>query len=232
MKIEDQNWMQVEGYLQKDDRAILVLGACEQHGYLSLMTDVKIPMALAEEASHQSGVLLAPPLNFGCSPYFLNYPGTISLRLHTYLNLVEDLLRSLYGVGFRKVLILNGHGGNIPVKTHLVELVNQLPDLKLRWYDWWLTDIVAQVAKKYGLDSEHGSWMEAFDFTIVTELPDAVKPLPQVNQDLLGKDDTREIYQDGSFGGAYRVDPAIMDELFAALLAEVINLLDFTVVRP
>ena len=57
MKFEDLNWMQVEEYLKTDDRLILVLGACEQHGYLSLMTDVKIPMALAEEASRQSGVL-------------------------------------------------------------------------------------------------------------------------------------------------------------------------------
>ena len=91
MKFEDLNWMQVEDYLKKDDRIILVLGACEQHGYLSLMTDVKIPMVLGEEASRQTGVLLAPPLNFGCSPYFLTYPGTISLRLHTFLDVVEDI---------------------------------------------------------------------------------------------------------------------------------------------
>ena len=51
MQFEERNWMQVEEYLKNDDRVILVLGACEQHGYLSLMTDVKIPMALAEAAS-------------------------------------------------------------------------------------------------------------------------------------------------------------------------------------
>lgn len=227
MKFEDLNWMQVEEYLKTDDRLILVLGACEQHGYLSLMTDVKIPMALAEEASRQSGVLLAPPLNFGCSPYFLTYPGTISLRLHTFLDVVEDILRSLYGAGFRRILILNGHGGNTPVKTHLVELLNQLPDLLLSWYAWWTTDTVAEIAKKYQLDSEHGSWMEAFDFTTVTELPDGIKPIPDVGYALLGKAATREIYQDGVYGGAYKADPAIMDELFAACLADVLNLLNF-----
>ena len=47
MRSEDLNWMDVENYLKTDDRLMLVTGACEQHGYLSLLTDVKIPMALA-----------------------------------------------------------------------------------------------------------------------------------------------------------------------------------------
>jgi creatinine amidohydrolase len=147
--------------------------------------------------------------------------------LHTFLDVVEDILRSLYGAGFRRILILNGHGGNTPVKTHLVELLNQLPDLLLSWYAWWTTDTVAEIAKKYQLDSEHGSWMEAFDFTTVTELPDGIKPIPDVGYALLGKAATREIYQDGVYGGAYKADPAIMDELFAACLADVLNLLNF-----
>ena len=61
MRIEDLNWMDVEEYLKHDDRLILVLGTIEQHGYLSLATDVKIPMALADAASVKTGVLVAPP---------------------------------------------------------------------------------------------------------------------------------------------------------------------------
>jgi len=70
MRIEDLNWMDVENYLKQDDRLILVIGACEQHGYLSLLTDIRIPLALADAASQQAGVLVAPPLNYGASPYF------------------------------------------------------------------------------------------------------------------------------------------------------------------
>ena len=227
MHFENHNWMDIENHLQTDDRVMLVLGACEQHGYLSLLTDVKIPLALANEAAKQSGVLVAPPVNFGCSPYFLNYPGTISLRLHTYLDVVEDILRSLYGAGFRRVLILNGHGGNLPVKTHLVELLNQLPDLHLRWYDWWMTEAVDRIARKYDLTPEHGNWLEAFDFTIVTGLPAEIKPIPKASQAILDKAATRETYQDGTYGGAYQADSAIMDELQAACLADIIKLLDF-----
>jgi len=75
MRFEDLNWMDVESYLKNDDRLIVVLGACEEHGYLSLLTDIRIPMALADAASARTNVLVAPPLNFGISPYFAKYPG-------------------------------------------------------------------------------------------------------------------------------------------------------------
>jgi len=101
MRIEELNWFDVEEYLKHEDRLILVLGACEQHGFLSLLTDVKIPVALADAASQKTGVFVAPPLNFGCSPYFLAYPGTFSLRTSTLLDVVEDLVRSAYRQGFR-----------------------------------------------------------------------------------------------------------------------------------
>lgn len=228
MRFEDCSWMQVEDYLKVDNRVMLVLGACEQHGYLSLLADVKTPMALADAASESSGVLVAPVVNFGCSPYFLAYPGTISLRLNTYINLVEDIIRSLYGAGFRKILILNGHGGNTSIKTHLVELINQLPDLRIRWYAWWTEDRIKEFAKKYGLNPQHANWLEAFDFTTVADLPAEFKPLPQANAEILGKARARELYGDGSFGGQYQVEPAIMQEMFEVCREDIVDLLRFT----
>jgi creatinine amidohydrolase len=107
MRFEDLNWMDVENYLKTDDRLMLVTGACEQHGYLSLLTDSKIPMAFATAASQQTGVLVGPALNFGISPYFTSYPGTITLRTQTYLAVMADLVRSLHAQGFRRLLFVN-----------------------------------------------------------------------------------------------------------------------------
>jgi len=126
MRFEELNWFDIEKYLQGDDRIMLVIGACEQHGYLSQTTDVLIPQALADAASQQTGVLVAPTINFGSSPYFLDYPGTLSLRLSTLMDLVEDILRSAHGQGFRRILVLNGHGGNDGLRSRLYELVNPL----------------------------------------------------------------------------------------------------------
>ncbi len=92
MRFEDLNWMDVEEYLKQDDRLMIVLGACEQHGYLSLLTDVRIPLTLADAASKQTGVLIAPSINFGVSPYFLQYPGTLSVRIETLARLIEDII--------------------------------------------------------------------------------------------------------------------------------------------
>jgi creatinine amidohydrolase len=226
MRLDEFNWMDIEQYLQHEDRIILVLGACEQHGYLSLLTDVKIPLALADSASQQVGVMVAPPLNFGVSPYFLAYPGTISLRLSTFLDVVEDMVRSLYGQGFRRILVLNGHGGNDPARGRLNELANQLPQLKMVWYSWWTSHSVEAAAIKHELKSSHASWIEAFPFTRVCDLPDGVKT-PPAYQGILSAEQSRQVFGDGVFGGPYQVDPAIMDEIFAAALQDVLYYLDF-----
>ena len=226
MRFEELNWFDVESYLETDDRLILVIGSCEQHAYLSLLTDVKIPFALAEAASQKTNVLIAPPVNFGVSPYFLAYPGTLSIRVTTLIDLVEDLIRSAYQQGFRRFLVLNGHGGNDPVKGRLYELANQLPGVKFAWYAWWTSHSVEQIALKYGLKPSHANWLEAFPFTMVAELPSAEKNPPYI-PGLMDAQQARQVYGDGQFGGAYQANEAIMHELFAACLADVLKMLHF-----
>lgn len=226
MRLEDLNWMDVENYLKQDDRLMLVLGACEQHGYLSLLTDVRIPLALADTASERSGVLVAPPLNFGVSPYFLAYPGTISLRSSTLIQVVEDLVRSVYRQGFRRLLVLNGHGGNDGARNVLVELANELPGLKVAWYAWWKSHSVEAVAERHQLKPAHANWLEAFPFVQVTELPEEMK-IPPAFLGLPNATEMRQLYGDGSFGGAYSAAPEVMQELFDAALADILHLLQF-----
>jgi len=226
MRLEELNWMDVETYLAQDDRIILVLGATEQHGYLSLLTDVKIPQALADAASTSTGVLVAPPLNFGVSPYFTTYPGTISLRTSTFQSVVEDIVRSLYRVGFRRVFIMNGHSGNSGVTTKLTELANELAGLKLIWYSWWESHSIEAIAMKYELKTTHASWMEAFPFTRVSELPSEGKIPPKVIG-LPSAEETRTLYGDGMFGGDYQASGEIMDEVFAAALSDVLEFIQF-----
>jgi creatinine amidohydrolase len=226
MRLEDLNWFDVQAYLQTEDRLMLVLGACEQHGYLSLLSDVKIPLALADAASQQTGVLVAPPLNFGCSPYFMGYPGTLSLRASTLLDLVEDLVRSAWRHGFRRLLILNGHGGNDVARARLYELASELPELRLAWYAWWQSHSIQQVAMQHELKPSHANWLEAFSFTRVSELPPGEKPPPRV-PGLMGADEARRVYSDGVFGGPYQADESVMQEVFAAALQDVLTLLRF-----
>jgi creatinine amidohydrolase len=226
MRFEDLNWMDVESYLKTDDRLLLVTGACEQHGYLSLLTDSKIPLALATAASQQTGVLVGPALNFGISPYFTTYPGTITLRAQTYLAVISDIVRSLHGYGFRRLLFVNGHGGNAPAQGVLAELVNELPGLQVSWYSWWLAPSTARVAQAAGLAPYHASWSEAFAFCRVADLPDGEKP-PASSPRLLNAQETRALYGDGVFGGAYSASETVMQQLFDACVADVVERLSF-----
>jgi creatinine amidohydrolase len=228
MRFEELNWFDVENYLKTDDRLLIILGACEEHGYLSLLTDIKIPQALADAASAQTHVLIAPPLNFGLSPYFAKYPGTISLRTQTFLAVIEDLVRWVYGQGFRRLLFVNGHGGNTPAVTFLSELVNDLPGLKVDWYAWWLADSVKKVAADAGLQPNHANWLEAFSFCRVAALPEGVKPPTPTPRAILNADETKATYGDGVFGGGpYQADEAVMQKIFEAAVADVVGKLVF-----
>jgi len=228
MRLEDLNWMDVERYLEQDDRLILILGACEQHGYLSLLTDIKIPLALADSASNRTGVLVAPPLNFGISPYFLDYPGTLSFSVKTMISAVEDILRSAYRQGFRRILVLNGHGGNSAARSHLNQVNNNLPGLRMNWYDWWSSHSVEMVAQKHNIKPNHANWLEAFPFTIVGELPEESKVPPKVPGAIMDAETAKKVYGDGSFGGPYRVDDGIMQEVLVAALEDVLLMLKFS----
>lgn len=226
MHIQDQNWMDVEKYLKKDKRIILVLGACEQHGYLSLMTDTLIPNELGRRVSGKTGVLLAPPLNFGISTSFAKFPGTITLRTSTYLAIIEDILRSLYVQGFRKILILNGHGGNMNVKGLLHEIMNELSDLQIIFYSWWVENACTLIMKKHNVEGNHANWMEAFSFCRVAELPTGTKISPHPGQ-MLNADQMRRVYKDGSYGGNYIPDDRILEEVMTSMIEEVCELLKF-----
>jgi len=227
MRFEDLNWMDVEKYLKQDDRLMFILGACEQHAFLSLLTDTRIPLALADSASTRTGVLVAPPLNFGFSHYFLDYPGTLSLSVPTLMAAVEDIVLSAYRSGFRRLLILNGHSGNTPVNDHLSDVINHLPGLQIRWYQWWNSHSVESVAMQHNLKPAHANWLEAFPFTMVGDLPDEEKLPPSVPSSIMDAITARQVYGDGSFGGRYRVEDGIMREILAAALEDILLLLRF-----
>jgi creatinine amidohydrolase len=112
-----------------DKVVILPLGAIEQHGpHLPVSTDTSIisQVALAAEKRSPNDILLCPALPFGSSHHHLSFGGTISISIATYTQLVVELVESLLQSGFRRIVLLNGHGGNItPIKQALSILSNK-----------------------------------------------------------------------------------------------------------
>lgn len=228
MRFEDMNWMQVEEYLKHDDRVILILGACEQHGYLSLLSDVRIPLAMADAASAKTGVPVAPALHFGMSSNFVTYPGTISLCLTTFVQVMEEMVRCLYAQGFRRFLVLNGHGGNDSANARLRELSNELPNLRMIWYAWYGSPALKAFLLAHGMSGDHASWLEAFPFTRVVDMPPGEKAPIKRPKWIMGAVETRQTIGDGVYGGAYQVDDRLMGELLQACVEnDILPLMDF-----
>jgi creatinine amidohydrolase len=225
MHFEDMNWMDVESYLKQDDRVVVITGACEQHAYLSLLTDIRVPTAVARAACEQERVLIAPPLNFGISPYFTAFPGTISLRVETFVMVVREVLGELIRQGFRRILVSNGHGGNTGALANLlVELSTTNPGVKLVLFESWNHPAVVKVAEEAGLKVNHASWAEAFPFTRVADNPPGVKP-DVVMPRIATAGEFRQALGDGNYGGPYQVSDEIMQRSFDAAVGAMVGLL-------
>ena len=97
----------------------------------------------------------------------------------------------------------------------------------MQWYAWWMAHSVEEVAIRHELKPSHANWLEAFPFTIVTDLPEGEKTPPRVPSDIIDAQTAREIYGDGSFGGLYRASQATMQEIFDAALQDILQLLKF-----
>lgn len=215
--IHRMNWMQVEEYLRRDDRAVLPLGSTEQHGYLSLAVDAILAERVAREAAEPLGVPVFPTVNYGLAPYFAAYPGTLSLRLSTYAAVVTDLLDGLARSGFRRVLIVNGHGGNAPAHAAVLEWMNDNPEVAVKWHDWWRAPRTWQTVQEIDPAASHASWMENFPWTRVegVALPEGAAPMTDaVRMRLNEAQGVRGLLGDGNMGGAYQKPDDVMERLW------------------
>jgi creatinine amidohydrolase len=221
MKVSSMNWMQVQKYLERDDRAVLPVGCTEQHAHLSLATDSLLAERVASEAAEPLGVAVFPVMPYGITPTFRAYPGTVSLRVSTLLEVVRDVLDALDGQGFRHVLIVNGHGGNSPLSGLVNEWVGAHPRTRVRLHNWWNAPRTLKKVHEIDPLASHASWMENFPWTRIEGVtaPDAQKPMVDFGRlAVCNPDQARELLGDGNFGGRYfRSD----DEMFALWRAAV-----------
>ncbi|VFQ45891.1 creatininase family protein [Desulfoluna butyratoxydans] len=229
MKIADMNWFQVESYLKADDRVVLPLGSTEQHAYLSLCTDFILSNKLAVETGEGCGVPVYPGLPYGIAPYFSAYPGTVTIRPETYGDFVTDILNSLVKSGFRRVLIINGHGGNSPVEEIIRSRMATVPECQILFHNWWSSEDVMGAVHAVSPNASHASWMENFPWTRLerVSLPPREKaPCDPPNLRQLPPTEVRSLLGDGNYGGAYQADDDAMLSIWRTAVAETTKLLD------
>ena len=223
MRISEMNWMMMEEYLEQDDRAVLPLGCTEQHAYLSLSTDSILAERLAVDAAEPLGVPVFPVMAYGITPYFRSFPGTISLRVETYIQVVRDILDAVSEQGFKRILIVNGHGGNTPAQGLVGEWMADHAGVRIKFHNWWNAPKAWAQVQAIDPVASHASWMENFPWTRLEniKLPGEQKPMSDLEKvRRLDPKSLREYLKDGNYGGLYQRDDEEMMKIWRTAVEE------------
>jgi creatinine amidohydrolase len=223
MKVAETHWKQIEDYLKRDDRAVVPLGSTEQHGLLSLSVDSILAEKVALDSAEPLGIPVFPVVAYGITPYFLAYPGSVSLRVETYIRVIRDILDSLKGFGFKRILLVNGHGGNQPGGSLAIEWVADNPGHAVKFHNWWNAPETFKKVQEIDPIASHASWMENFPWTRLPgeKPPTQRKPMIDLNRmRVMDPKALRAYLGDGNFGGHYELPDEQMLALWEVAVKE------------
>ncbi len=175
-------WPEVEQMPNKENTVIIQpMGAIEQHGYhLPLVVDSAISQGVLGEAlkglSADIPAFALPTLYYGKSNEHIGFPGTISLSAQTLLNLLREMAQSIYQAGFRKLILMNSHGGQPQILDIISrDLHQEYPDfLIFPFFTWRVPHLTKELMTK--MEGEVGIHAgDAETSLILSLLPDQVK---------------------------------------------------------
>lgn len=135
-------WRDVEKRLTESNVAIVPVGSTEQHGPAlpvdnDAFTSYTIAVMAAEKVSDYVKPIVTPPIPYGVSEHHMGFPGTISLAPELLTDLVTDVCRSLSRHGFKKIVVLNGHGGNDDALHTAIYRLKRETDAFVCLVSWW-----------------------------------------------------------------------------------------------
>jgi creatinine amidohydrolase len=143
VRLHTRTWPAIRELLDDDPVIIVPIGALEQHGpHLPLETDFRMADTVAELAAQRAveadtPTLVTPPIWSGYSPHHMDFPGTVTLRSATLQAVVRDVAVSLWHHGFRKILFLNGHGGNANLLGGMVQALRFEEGVRIAAASYW-----------------------------------------------------------------------------------------------
>jgi creatinine amidohydrolase len=214
MRLQLMSWPEVERYLEHSVGVILPIGATEQHGPTGVLgTDAICAETLAWRTGELADAVVGPTLTVGMSEHHMAFPGSITLRPTTLVEVVRDVVLSLARHGFRRVFIVNGHGGNtasldaaiFEIYTDAPRFVDGGDDVRCLAAKWWETPAAERLRQElYGdRDGDHASASEVS--IAMAAHPDHIKrgkldPEVAPTGRLFGPVDFRRRYPDGRMG--------------------------------
>lgn len=234
MQLQLSTWQEIQQRLTHDTAILIPIGSTEQHGPTGLIgTDAICPEVIARGVGDQHDVLIGPTLAIGSAQHHLGFAGTITLRPSTLLAVVRDVVQSLAHHGFRRILFLNGHGGNVAtVNAAFSEVYADISwhgreTLQCHISSWWQGPRVVRLRNQLYGDSEgaHGTCSEisvtqyAYPESIKHSALEGIAP---AYSGIFDAHDYRQRYPDGRIGSDPRLcSPEHGRRLFEAAVADV-----------
>ena len=158
-------WMRLAEIVPKvTDRAILPIGTVEAHGAVAIGADNFIPANIAEMIWSRCNALIVPPINHGFTGQAISqFPGAITVRPEVLEEYIYDVLKDLVRTGFKNILIINGHGGNIEPAKNAIARLHTETGAHFMIAEWWKIAFhaVNEVYGKKAQQSGHGDLEEA-----------------------------------------------------------------------
>ncbi len=190
MHLADLSWPKVES-LDRRLPVVIPVAALEQHGHhLPLFTDSLLLGEVLERVSERfkDTALFAPLTWLGNSHHHLDFPGTLSAEPRLYLDLLRGLASQFLDMGFRRVVFLNGHGGNIvPGKQAIFELRQEhraRMDLLLLFATYWETAAVPDDGTFQQREMGHAcEWETSMILRIAPQLVGDYRSAPDVTSE-------------------------------------------------
>lgn len=148
----DLTWQEVKQAASDNVVVLLPVGSTEQHGHhLPIKTDWLCVSEVARKAAEKlrGRALVMPTIYYGFQEHTLDFPGTISVQDVNFVNYVYDVCRSVSHHGFSKIILVNGHGSNMPFLDAAMRRVNNYcPNTLCALAAWW--DFVFRVGPEAG----------------------------------------------------------------------------------
>ena len=174
--LTEMSWPEVEKALKTVEIAIIPVGAHEQHGpNLAESCDAVRAREFSKLAAERlyPYVVVTPTVNMGISYHHMPFPGTITLRPETLIELLRDICNSLKKHGLKKFLFLNGHGGNSTTLDIATKILHEEENIEVAQVKY--TDLAPESLAKYIHSEEFGHSCEREVSEALYLIPEIVK---------------------------------------------------------
>ncbi len=226
MLLENMSYVEVETYLLEKDIVLIPIGSVEQHSPYGLIgTDFITAEAIAREVGKRMDIVVAPTLPYGMSQHHMGFAGSVTLSPETMVNVIKDIINSFLEHGFRRIIFINGHGGNInPVKTAFDQLKYEKKKGLYEIISWFLLPEVQDIEKGLFGD-ENGHHATPGEVSITKFLrPEAFINKAKIEGTVekvetywpLSKEEFKKVYPDGRMESA----PWLAQENYGKLIME------------